>query len=556
MTSDCLLLPLAQGLDRVRVDGWVGQFFDLGEGEEQGYHRLRKPGGDWEQPGALTRRGGPSRSSYWYRVGFTHPGWAERTVLRFDGACVAANVWLNGRLLGSHYGYPGPFGFDISSYVGVENVLSVCVQATAEGGFLPPALDNLVDDEGPWWPVGLVGRVWLERMGAVAVEGLEVGWRLNPGLAQARIRTVLRNLDAREMEVVVGWNLAPADGSDGPPVARWRRTATVPGRGRQELETTVSIDRPRLWWPWTLGEQNLYSLGVAIDSGEKRSTAAARLVGAREVRLEPVAGGLAWVVNGQRHYPRGAVLPPLPPGEDADPIGAYRLAGLDLALCRQQLPSERTAAEADSAGVMLVIDPPAAEPRGGDDDVAAEHQHEAIALVASNASAAVLLQRGTGLAMELPATSSPEEPYTLVASDREQIEAARKGKFSATTALVLDHLPELADAAGVLAPTVALLDWAPAPDQSGLVMRFHVVNDLAAAPGRARLEWSVRAAEPGGWRLRRDSRGSLDISIPAPQAAPVIHEVQARAPQGALLVEVRLVAAAGDLSTLQYEVHL
>ena len=43
--------------------------------------------------------------------------------VRFEGAFLVANVWLNGRLLGSHYGYFAPFSFDISSFLLEENVL-------------------------------------------------------------------------------------------------------------------------------------------------------------------------------------------------------------------------------------------------------------------------------------------------------------------------------------------------------------------------------------------------------------------------------------------------
>src|SRR6202521_405673 len=59
VTSDCLTLSLPQGLDRQRLDGWRHQFFELGEGEEQGYHRIGEPRGSWEPPDTTTVRGRP-----------------------------------------------------------------------------------------------------------------------------------------------------------------------------------------------------------------------------------------------------------------------------------------------------------------------------------------------------------------------------------------------------------------------------------------------------------------------------------------------------------------
>jgi hypothetical protein len=559
VTSDCILLSLPQGLERTRVEGWTQQFFDLGEGEEQGYHRPHQAPGVWAPPPAtMTLRGGPERTSVWYRSQFTHPGWAERTLLRFDGAFMAANVWLNGRLLGSHYGSPGPFGFDISSFLQVENSISVCVQATPDGGFLPPALADLREEDRRWWPLGLVDRVWLERVGSVAIEALEATWRITPGQAEARLRTVVRNLDAREMEVTVGWQLSPPEEEDGQPargVARWRRTATLSGRGSRVLETRVSVDRPQLWWPWTLGGQALYGLSASVDCGDRRSTAAQREVGVREIHLEPFGGGLAWMVNGQRHFPRGAVLPPLPPGEDGDPIGAWRLAGLDLALARGQVPGERTAALADRSGVMLVVDPPPSPQR--DDGVdEQDHVREAIALVASHASAAVLLQRGVGEGFDMPATTAAEEPYTVTAAAREEVEAVRRSKFAPATALVLERLPDLDEAGGALAATTALLDWSPLPDRDGLLLRFSVVNDDAATRGRATVRWSIRPQAGGGWR-RRERRGDLQVLLPAPEQPPAVYEVEVPAPvrEGTLVVEVTLTLGDEILSSLAYEIE-
>src|SRR5258708_7420310 len=59
VSSDCLLLSLPQGIDRQRLDGWRHQHFDLGEGEEQGYHRAKRPQGEWSEIAAMTMRGRP-----------------------------------------------------------------------------------------------------------------------------------------------------------------------------------------------------------------------------------------------------------------------------------------------------------------------------------------------------------------------------------------------------------------------------------------------------------------------------------------------------------------
>jgi hypothetical protein len=570
VSGDSLYLSLPQGLDRERLEGWRYQLFDLGEGEEQGYHRRPQPRGQWSDGGGLTLRGREGESSVWYRTEFARPPWAERTLLRFDGAFTAANVWINGKLLGSHYGYPGPFGFDVSSFLEDRNVVAVCVQA--DRSHLPPAFLELQEDAGPWWPVGLVDRTWLERVGNVAVESLEASWEVSPGRAEARILTTVLNLDGREMEATVGWVLLPpeapeAASEDAPsealtlpsapvtPISRWRRQVRLDGRQRVELETSVAVDRPELWWPWTLGSQHLYSLVAQVDCGG-RSTTALRQIGVRQIDLTPAAGGLAWSVNGRRHFPRGAVLPPLPPGDESDPIGAWRLAGLDLALARGQIPSPRTAASADNAGVLLVIDPPPLA-RGGE-AARDEHQREAINLIASHACAAVVVQRGsTASFQDLPAQSSPEEPYVLTPGERSEIEAARRAKYQPHNALVLTRLPDLEEAEGALAGTTALLDWTRLQDRQGLRLRFHVINDEVGMEGQATVRWRLRALDAGGFLpFIRDRSRNLQVRIPAPDQPPAIYEDEVNLPgRGAAAIEVGLERDGELLSYLEYEVE-
>ena len=544
-------------MDRQRIEGWQCRRFALGEGEEQGFQRTRTPAGAWSEPGQVTLRGRPGDSAVWYRTEFTHPGWGDRTLLRFDGAFTAANVWLNGRLLGSHFGFPGHFGFDISSFLETSNVLAVCIEAGSMPGQLPPALGGLEDAEGPWWPLGLVGRVWLEQVGSVVVESLDSTWRLQSGMAEATLRTSIRNLDGRDMDVIVGWQLVPPDAETAQ--VRVRRRVSLGGRQAVTLETRLAVDRPQLWWPWTLGPQHLYTIVAQVDHGDRRSTIAARQVGIREIALEPSAGGLSWTVNGQRHFPRGAVLPPLPPGEGGDPIGAWRLAGLDLAVSRGQIPSERTAASADKAGVLLVVDPPAFSPGQGDEGAHHDHMREAIGLVSSHASAAVLLQRGGSTnESRLPTAAASDEPYTVTGAEREEVERVRRGKFSPQTALVLRELPDLGEADGVLAATAALLECSSLPDRDAMRMRFHVVNDDAAVGGPAVVRWRLRPLEATGWMpFSRDRSGDIDVWLPRADEPAAVYEAEVSLPGrgGPVAVEVALEQDGESLSFLDYELE-
>src|SRR5439155_1368543 len=128
------------------------------------------------------------RQSVWYRTEFPRPDHAGRVVLRIGGAFLATNVWLNGRLLGSHYGYFAPFGFDLTPYLKAENLLVICCESPVEpepekkrhimglfnDGDLKPypasAYSSLPDSFRLEVPVGLWRPVELEYVGPIAVD--------------------------------------------------------------------------------------------------------------------------------------------------------------------------------------------------------------------------------------------------------------------------------------------------------------------------------------------------------------------------------------------------
>ena len=55
------------------------------------------------------------------------------------------------------------------------------------------------------------------------------------------------------------------------------------------------------------------------------------------------------------------------------------------------------------------------------------------------------------------------------------------------------------DAEGVLAATVALLEYNSLPDRDAMRLRFHVINDDASVSGQAVLRWRLKSLEPAGW---------------------------------------------------------
>src|SRR2546428_5603272 len=190
--SDSLFMPLTQRASgRRELTGWEAVWMPLGEGEAERLTIGRGVG--WkpiEVPRQLAATEG--RQSVWYRTEFPRPDHAGRIVLRIGGAFLATNVWLNGRLLGSHYGYFAPFGFDVTPYLKPENLLVICCESPIEtqpekkrhimglfnDGDLKPypacAYGSLPEPYAPEVPLGLWQPVQLEYVGPIAVDWLRL----------------------------------------------------------------------------------------------------------------------------------------------------------------------------------------------------------------------------------------------------------------------------------------------------------------------------------------------------------------------------------------------
>ena len=297
----------------------------LGEGEDQGFARLDFDDDAWA-PAQVPRLHGATsgNEAIWYRLRFARPRHRQRTLVRFDGAFLVANVWLNGRLLGSHYGYIAPFTFDISSFLLEENVLAVCIEAPVETDLAakrhltgifgdsdikpyPSRELGALSEQFAWHvPMGLWQPVWLEQVGHVVAEWMHCEPRLEQGdLARIKLRTRLRNLDGRIMTGELAIRLA-ADNFEGGAQLEMRRAFRLNGHEVQDVLVELALPNPQLWYPWAHGEPALYQAQVQVSADERPSASLKETFGIRDVSLETRAEGWTLAVNGRRIFIRGA----------------------------------------------------------------------------------------------------------------------------------------------------------------------------------------------------------------------------------------------------------
>jgi len=253
-----------------------------------------------------------SRQDYWYRVEFKPPQQAhgQRLTLTFEGINYAADVWLNGKKLGSITGAFIRGKFDVTSLLAAagENVLAVKVYPPPHPGIAeeesikagPGENGGMMMLDGPtfgategwdWIPsirdrnTGIWQDVTLTATGAVEVGDLQVVTTLpkaDRSEADVEIEAPLNNTSSAAVEGELTANF------DNVKVTKHLNLA--PGETVVRLEPAdfaqLKVQNPKLWWPNGYGEPTLHKLTVSFTAGGKLSAERKIDFGMREVSYE------------------------------------------------------------------------------------------------------------------------------------------------------------------------------------------------------------------------------------------------------------------------------
>ena len=248
--------------------------------------------------------GGPyRRGPGWYRHVIERPPAVDtgrRQFLEFDGATLAADVWVNGRLAGRHEGGYARFRFDITPLLQPgRNLLAVRVDNGALPHVAPLGGDFTVFG-------GLVRSARLIETDATHIELLDHGGpgvqvdteRLTPAAARLRVRVALRNDGAAAAERELRLTLRDADGRT---VAQQRRRVQLAaGAAAQHADARLHVPRPHRWQG--LHDPYLYRLSVELLHRERVADAVQLPLGLRRFAVDPQRG---FLLNGKPYPLRG-----------------------------------------------------------------------------------------------------------------------------------------------------------------------------------------------------------------------------------------------------------
>lgn len=229
----------------------------------------------------------------WYRKRFSlRPAPSGRQVeLRFDGAFMLTDVWLNSALLGSHVNGYTPFAFDLTPHLdpGGDNLLAVRVRNEGR--------------TSRWYSgSGLYRHVWLVTTGPVRLPrgGLSVATpEASADQAKVRVRLEVENRSGETPAAQVRITLLdPA----GVPVAAAGHTIPLAPGETSTAELTLDLVKPVLWSP---DRPALYRLEATVQAQGWPEDRESVRFGVRKVEIDPAEG---LKINGAPLKLKGACL--------------------------------------------------------------------------------------------------------------------------------------------------------------------------------------------------------------------------------------------------------
>jgi len=245
-------------------------------------------------PGYISRRGGEIpedsqfKSPWWYRTDFTLPvsPKGRNTWLSFHSINYKANIWLNGKLIADSAEIKGAYrlyNLNVTSAAlpGKENCLAIEI--------FPPRGNDLTITWVDWNPtppdrgMGIWYDVSVNFTGPVAVDKPWVRTKLNlpsTDKASLTISAGVTNTTNEKIKGVLKGRIADISFS--------QELTLGPKENRQVTFDPVKfsqlvISDPKLWWPYTVGPQNLYDLALDFEVKGKVSDSEKIRFGIREI---------------------------------------------------------------------------------------------------------------------------------------------------------------------------------------------------------------------------------------------------------------------------------
>jgi exo-1,4-beta-D-glucosaminidase len=306
----------------------------------------------------------PFAVPWWYRTEFKLPSSTKgrRLWLNFDAINYRANIWLNGKQIGSAdkvVGMYRMFEFDITDVAipGEINALAVEVTAPTQNDFTITFVD--------WNPIpgdkdmGLVRDVYIRTSGPVSLRNTQVVTKIDnpPTAAHLTLYADLKNATDKPVEGILTGTIDAISVYKQVKLAPYQsaRVTFKPARS-----AALNISNPKLWWPYGLGPQNLHDLHMEFVTGGTISDSEDVRFGIREITAaNNDQKHRVFTVNGKKILIRGAgwtsdMMMRYDDAREASEIAYARDMNLNTIRLEGKLMNEHFFKTADEMGMMVM----------------------------------------------------------------------------------------------------------------------------------------------------------------------------------------------------------
>jgi len=289
----------ARASPRVQVDLDAGWRFS--EDDDPAFAQPEFDDGRWrtvQVPHTWNARDGQDgggdyrRGAGWYRrtlrLDPTLAG--KRLYLQFDGVSLAADVYVNGHLLGSHQGGFARFRFDATDALrpGVDNVIAVRVDNEDLG--LPPTSGDFTFFGGIYRPVSLLATDQVQISATdYGSSGVFITQdQVTEQRAEITVMAVLENYEDKARDLDVATRIEDADGKELQTFTTRRRLQ--PGDSLESRQV-FAVRQPHLWNG--AADPYLYRVTVTLTNLDRTvRDAVSQPLGLRFYRVDPDRGFL------------------------------------------------------------------------------------------------------------------------------------------------------------------------------------------------------------------------------------------------------------------------
>jgi exo-1,4-beta-D-glucosaminidase len=311
---------------------------------------------------------------WWWRTDFTPNLQAGQVAsLIVNGVVGSANVWVNGTEVATSSTVTGAytrFTFNISS-LAVAGTNSLAIEVNPNDPASMFTLDNV-----DWTQIppdnntGIQFPVQLQVDGALSVGNSHVNQSDAADLSSAAltVKTDVTNNTAASQTATVTATITPP--GSGTPISV-SQNVTVPASTTQTVSFTPSsypsltITSPQVWWPYQLGAQPLYTLGVSVAQGTTQFNSTTETFGIRTVTsyltgsnaIEP-SGARAFKINGVPIVIRGGGWSPnlflhYSAADTAKQIALMKNMGVNAIRLEGHIMPDDWFEQMDAAGILV-----------------------------------------------------------------------------------------------------------------------------------------------------------------------------------------------------------